>query len=68
MNGYLTVLAEEAKDNKPLLLQHVQELVEDAEIYSWRAVYDYHTAWLQQLEQGSASRKDTDGKTKLMRT
>ena len=43
MNGYLTVLAEKAKDNKPFLLQHLQELMEEAKIYSWRAVRDYHS-------------------------
>ena len=68
MNEYLTVLAEEAGDNKPFLLQHLQELMEDAEIYSWRAVRDYHVAWLLNIEQGRASWKDTDKKNKLRRT
>ena len=68
MNGYLTVLAEQAKDNNPFLLHHFQEFMEDAEIYSWRAVQDYHAAWLKQIEQGHSSWKDTDKKTKLRRT
>ena len=62
-NGYLTVLAEEAEDIKPFLLQHLQELMEDAKIYIWRAVRDYPAAWLQNIEQGH-----TDKKAKLTRT
>ena len=45
LHGYLTVLAEETGDIKPFLLQHLQELMEDAAIYSWRAVRDYHTSY-----------------------
>ena len=68
LNGYLTVLADEAEDIKQFLPQHLQELMDDAEIYSWRAVRDYHTAWLQNIEQGRTSWKDTDKKAKLRRT
>ena len=68
MNGYLTVLTAEAEDNKPFFLQRLQELMEDSEIYNWRAVCDYHTAWLQQIELGHASWRDSDKKTKLRRT
>ena len=42
VNGYLTVLAEEAEDKKPIFLQHFQELMEDSEIYGWKTVQDYH--------------------------
>ena len=68
INGYLTVLAEEAEDKKAFLLQHLQALMEDSEIYSRRAVDDYHVSWLQQIEQGHDSRRDSDKKTKFRRT
>ena len=54
VNWYLTGLAEEAEDNKPFLLQHLQELMKDMEIYSWRAVRDDYAGGLQQIEQGHA--------------
>ena len=53
--GYLTVMAEEAEVVKSHMLWHLQELMEDAEAYSWTCIRSYHAAWLQQLEQGRAT-------------
>ena len=46
VNGYLMVVSEESKDIKAILLHHLQELTEDTEIYGWKTVRDFHTAWL----------------------
>ena len=50
-NGYLCVLAGGLVINKALM----QELMEDADMYGWRVVRDYHAAWLQKIEQGRAA-------------
>ena len=61
------MLAEELDINKALMLQHMQELMEDAEVYGWRVVTDYHAAWLLQIEQGRAAWGDENKKIKLRR-
>ena len=55
INGYLTVMGEETDFVKGHMLWHLQELMEDAEAYGWRSVKNYHSVWLQQLEQGRAA-------------
>ena len=40
-NGYLSILALESDTHKSLILQYLQELVEDTEVYGWRVVRDY---------------------------
>ena len=42
-NGYLSVIAEESDINKTLMLQHLQELMEDA-VYGLKVFRDYHAA------------------------
>ena len=49
------------------MLQHLQALVEDTEVYCWRVVRDYHAAWLQQIEQGWAAWGNENKKIKLRR-
>ena len=66
-NGYLSVLAEESDIHKTLMLQHLQELVEDSEVYGWSVVRDYHAAWIQQIEQGQAVLGDEHKKIKMRR-
>ena len=51
VNGCLTVIWEEPEDVMGHMLQHLQELIEDAQAYGWRSVRDYNAGWLQQLEQ-----------------
>ena len=51
---YLSVLAEETDTNKAHMLHHLQDLMEDCEVYWWRVTRDFHAAWLQQMEQGRA--------------
>ena len=36
------------------MLAHIQEVMEDADMYSWKCVRSYHMAWLHQIEQGRA--------------
>ena len=45
-------MAEEGASIKEYMLSHLQELFEDVEVYRWKVVREYHTAWLQLLEQG----------------
>ena len=68
VNGYLTVLSEESEDNKPILLQHLQELMENSGIYGWKTVRDFHAAWLQQIEQRWSSWGDSEKKARLRKT
>ena len=35
------------------LMAHLQELMEDVELYGWEPIGAFHPIWLQQLEQGS---------------
>ena len=43
-NGYLAVVAGESMLNKKHMLVHLQELMEDVEVYMWRIVREYHAA------------------------
>ena len=44
INGYLAILAEEADTNKSHVLSHLQELMENSEVYGWRVARDFHAA------------------------
>ena len=48
------VLLVESVVNKDDMLEHLQELMEDVEVYGWRTVRENHAAWLQLMEQGWA--------------
>ena len=54
-NGYLAIVAEEGATIKEYMLSHLQKLFEDVEVYGWKAVREYHTAWFQLLQQGQAA-------------
>ena len=58
-NGYSAVVTGESMSNKKHMLIHLQELMEDVEVYGRRIVREYHAAWLQLLEQGKAACGDT---------
>ena len=47
---FLTVMAREKENIRSFMLQHLQELVEDLDLYGCEAVRAFHTIWLQQLE------------------
>ena len=46
-------------------MSHLQELFEDVEVYRWKAVREYHAAWLQLLEQGRATWGDESKRAQL---
>ena len=54
-NGYPSVLGEECNEVNGYMLAHLQEVMEDADVYSGKCVRSYHVAWLQQIEQGRVS-------------
>ena len=60
-NGYLAIVAEEGAPIKEYMLTHLQELFEDVNVCGWKAVREYHAAWLPLLEQGQAA-WDNDSK------
>ena len=67
LNGYLAIVAEEGSAVKYTMLRHLQELFEDVEVYGWTVVREYHTAWLQLLEQGWAAWGDESKRVQLRR-
>ena len=60
-------MVEESVAIKVYMLAHLQELFEDVEVYCWKTVREYHTLWLQLLEQGRASWGDDVKKAHLHR-
>ena len=46
INGYLTVLGEESDEVRGYMFTHLQEVMEDTDVYGWRCVRIYHAAWL----------------------
>ena len=45
-------MALESEEIKQLMLAHLQELMEDEEVYGWSVVLLYHATWLQHLGPG----------------
>ena len=37
---------------KPIMTNHLKELMADAEVYSWAPFRAYHVVWLQQNQNG----------------
>ena len=64
-NTFMCVAAAESVVVKDYIYSHLQELMEDVEVYGWKVVKDYHAAWLQFMEQGRAAWCDTAKKEKL---
>ena len=54
LSRYLSVMTicMEMEQGMVRMLNHLQEMIEDGEAYSWHAGLSYHVAWLQHLEQG----------------
>ena len=50
--GYLLVIKSEVGAIKEKMATHLEELMSDAELYSWERVRAHHRVWLNQLEQG----------------
>ena len=66
VHGYLIVIEFE-KDTqiKAQMSHHLEELMEDTDLYRWKRVRAYHAAGLNQLEQYRSSWSDTDHKLRL---
>ena len=52
VDGYITVMNRESLPIKKLMLAHLQEVMEEGEMYSWPAVRAYHAALLQYRSKG----------------
>ena len=46
------VMAAEKPSICLLMIQHLQDLMSDVELYGWELVKAFHAIWLLQLEQG----------------
>ena len=49
---YLTILDNVKLALKPAVTKHLNELMDEAELYGWEPVQAYHAIWLQQIENG----------------
>ena len=49
--GYLIVVILEDIQVKAQITQHLEELMEDTDLYGWERVCHMHSAWLNQLKQ-----------------
>ena len=51
VSSFLIVMAMEKESVRPYMLQHLQDLMADAELYSWEPARAFYAVWLQQSEQ-----------------
>ena len=49
------------------MIQHLQDLVDDVDLYGWEPVWAFHAVWLQQLEEGCVTWADEEVKLKYRR-
>ena len=61
------VVASEKESIRPYMLQHLQDLMVDMELYGGEPVRAFHAIWLQQLKQGHATWADKEVKLKYQR-
>ena len=64
-HGYLSMATDESVVIKEYMYNHLQEILQDVEVYGWKVVKDYHAAWLQLMEHGQAAWGDAAKKEKL---
>ena len=64
VSGYLEVMEAETPVVYPLMDEHLQELMGDAELCGWEPVRAFHAVWLQQLKHGWVTWPETDAKVK----
>ena len=52
-NRYLGIVTEQkGYPIGEVMLRHLRALLQNVDVYRWRVVREYHTAWLQLLQQG----------------
>ena len=47
---------------------HLEELMEDTDVYSWEKVWAFHANWLNQLEQNRCTWADIEQKLNMRRS
>ena len=68
VHGYLIVVNSEMDTQvKAQMSQHLEDLIEDMDLYGWDKVCPFHAAWQNQLEQGRSTWGDSDHKLRLCR-
>ena len=61
VRGYLIVLKDvQVSEVKDRMVLHLEELMEDVDIYGWEKVKAFHAAWLNQMEQRRCDWTDDD--------
>ena len=60
VHGYLTLIAESAPKEQPVLQAHLRELMEDSTVYKWSVIRTYHSIILNMMETGRLTWRDTD--------
>ena len=65
INGYLEILTEETDTTRTHMLSHLQEMMEDSEVYRWTAARDFHAAACQKIKHGRTVWGETSRKDKL---
>ena len=58
VSGYLSVMSAEKESVQLYMMQHLQDIMADAELYGWEPIWVFHAVWLQQLEQGHVTWAD----------
>ena len=67
VSGYMLMMEAEKLAITPLMAQHIQERMGDAELYRWEPVHACHAVWLQQLQHGRVTQADEESKLKFRR-
>lgn len=66
--GFMCIIRKTKSPDKELMLNHLQELMEDAVTYGWESVRNYHSIILQHMEMKRIGWRDTEAIQKLRRT
>ena len=51
---------EDSQAVKEQMTQHLEEFMEDTDLYGWERFHAFHSAWLNQIEQGRCTWADTE--------
>ena len=67
VSGFLMVMILEKQSVRPYMLQHLQDLMADADLYGWEPIRAFHAIWFQQLEQSHVTWDNEEVKLKYQR-
>ena len=66
VSGYLIIMEGENQAVKSQVARHLQQLTADTELYGWdKVMWHDKVMWLNQLEQGQATWRDEEAKTRF---